>query len=72
MKKTVEIDVDLLEDILSIARRGAYGSEWDCIRQADTLFEEFEEKSRPSNLDNLFNGPGYFSGNPVDTEENLE
>ena len=31
-----------------------------------------EQESRPSNLDNLFNGPGYFSGKPVDTEENLE
>ena len=72
MKKTVEIDVDLLEDILSIARQGAYGSEWDCIRQADTVLGEFKEKSRPSNLDHLFNGPGYFSGTPADTGENLE
>jgi hypothetical protein len=31
-----------------------------------------EQESHPSNLDNLFNGPGYFSGKPVDTEENLE
>lgn len=60
MKKTVEINVDLLEDILSIARRGAYGAEWDCIRQVDTLLGGFEEKSRPSDLDHLFNGPGYF------------
>lgn len=59
MKKTVEINVDLLEAILSIARRGAYGAEWDCIQRVETLLN-IEEKSRPSNLDRLFNGPGYF------------
>lgn len=72
MKKTVEIDADLLEDILDIAHRGAYGSEWDSIQRASTLLEGFKEKSRPSNLDHLFNGPGHFSGNPVDTRKNLE
>ena len=72
MTKTVEIGVDLLRNLLAITRTAQLALESDPIQQAETVLREYNEKSRPSNLDNLFNGPGYFSGKPVDTEENLE
>jgi hypothetical protein len=70
--KTVEIDVDLLKKVLMIARNALLPLESDYVQQAEMVLREYNEKSRPSNLDHLFNGPGYFSGKPVDTEENLE
>lgn len=70
MKKTV--DIDLLRNLLAVARTTQLALESNHVQQAETVLREHNEKSRPSNLDNLFNGPGYFSGTPVDTGENLE
>lgn len=62
----IEVDIETLEDVLITARRSARGSEWDSIYALYSLVDKVKESSRPSNLDNLFRGPGYFSGETVD------
>lgn len=65
----IEVDIETLEDVLIAARRSAYGSEWDSIHVLSDLIDKAKESRRPSNLDNLFRGPGYFSGEPVDNNK---
>lgn len=65
----IEVDIETLEDVLITARRSACGSEWDSIYVLSDLIDKAKESRRPSNLDNLFRGPGYFSGETVDNKK---
>lgn len=65
----IEVDIETLEDVLDIARKGAHtDNDWNTVYMLSCLIDKAKESSRPSNLDNLFRGPGYFSGDVVDTK----
>lgn len=66
----IEVDIETLEDVLDIARKGAHtDNDWHTIYMLSCLIDKAKESSRPSNLDNLFRGPGYFSGETVDNKK---
>mgnify|MGYP005813452793 CR=1 FL=1 len=66
----IEVDIETLEDVLDIAREAAHtDSDWNTIWLLSCLVDKAKESSRPSNLDNLFRGPGYFSGDMVDNKK---
>ena len=69
----IEVDIETLEDVLDIANKAAQtDQEWETIYLLSYLIDKAKESSRPSNLDNLFRGPGYFSGETVDNKDNQQ
>ena len=66
----IEVDIETLEDVLDIAKKAAQtNQEWETLYLLSCLVDNAKESSRPSNLDNLFRGPGYFSSEAVDNKK---